>query len=208
MIDKINYVELGTHNGDTIAEMVVLFNNLNINYRIAGVEAHPDWAKYCRQRFNQDFRVTIFNYAIAPREGIVHLYLTNEKTDHDLDGASIYKSKRNVDPKMSILVQGFPFVQLYQELLRTSLHMGTTTILSANIEGAEYDLVYDLEKHCAWNEFNECLSASGSWTTDMKKCALISASVAEVEETLHNAGVKIITHKRFAELLMGGAYGS
>ena len=66
----------------------------------------------------------------------------------------------------------------------------TINIIKANIEGAEWDLISDLDEHDLFGLFDIYLGAD-QWTADMLKCTDLLDRVGEAKRILVRRGVTV-----------------
>lgn len=152
---KVNYFDLGLFDGSEIKMMLEIFGSLNItNYNIWGFEAHPIYAGNCSRSFVKNPKIRIINNAISFKDGSSPLYISS-----NAEGHSIYSSKNNVSPSKSIKVN---CIRLSEWIKANVSDFGTSfNILKANIEGAEWDLLRDLEQNKLFNSFHVYCGAWG-----------------------------------------------
>ncbi len=177
----INYVDCGLHEGNEIA-MFLAHVGPEVECRVLGIEANPQYADYCRQRFQRHPRVEIYNFAVASRDGECELYL-----DGCGEGSSIYADKRGVDP-VAIRV---PCRRLSRWLVEQRVlpkQAGHVNVLRANIEGAEWDLLQDFAQNGCWPHFDIVLGAG--WVTDMQKVPSLEPHINEALGILENHRVR------------------
>ena len=139
---NINYFDLGLWTGNELFWIVnSIFPKLKIQqYMAYGFEAAKDNYETTRKRFNNS-NVEIYHRAIASEDGMIKLFHCKKSTK----GHSIHVEKRNVNPNDFELVKGTIFsnwIKGHVENFEQSFN-----IVRANIEGAEWDLLVDLEKN-------------------------------------------------------------
>lgn len=138
----VNYIDLGLGLGEEIQAIHdIIFPELDIvDYNIVGFEA-------CRENFDkvkkypQDNKVKILHKAVGSKNETVKLY----RCYKGFKGHSIYKTKSN------ILVDNFENVEcvILSDWIKENLPKFSESfnILRMNIEGAEWDVITDLDKN-------------------------------------------------------------
>lgn len=177
--EKVIYIDLGLHEGNEISLFLHETQGLNVDIEIYGVEADPKYYKYCKERFKKDKRVKIFNLAIGSVEGTMPFFM--EKTG---EGSSLYSDKNNVSTK-KITVPVRRFSTFFKQLPKADYY-----ILKANIEGAEWDLIQDLDKERLFPRL-AILCGSNSWVADMSKIPSLSPKIPDALAILERNGVVI-----------------
>lgn len=185
----VNYFDLGLHTGLEIVEFLKNTDGLpDADVCVHGIEANPQLAEYCRKQFALDSRVHIHNFAIGLEDGYAELYLT----PNDGLGSSIYSDKPNVTQKC---------VRVPQHRMSTWLGgMGflpkparTINIIKANIEGAEWDLMRDLDQQQLFGFFDLFCGPKHNqgWMTDMRKVPSLQSHVDGAKSILDKNGVQV-----------------
>lgn len=192
----VNYFDLGSHVGLEVAEFLKDTDGLpDVDVRVHGIEANPKFAEHCRERFASDARVQIHNFAVGSEDGHVDLHLS-EPCKAGL-GSSIYSDKPNVTQKrervpqhrMSTWLGGMGFLPKPAR---------TINIIKANIEGAEWDLMQDLDLEQLFGFFDLFCGPKHNqgWMTDMKKVPSLQPHVEAAKSILDKNGVQV--HKYIA----------
>ena len=141
---KLNYIDLGTHSGqeiDLVLEYYKYFEK-EFDLTVYGVEANTNLFKGLLNKYENKYRVKLFNNAICENSGKTKLYLSEYKT---VLGSSIFPSKKNVNELNFIEVDGYSisdFVTKYIVDFKDSVN-----VLKLNIEGAELSVYEDLLKN-------------------------------------------------------------
>jgi len=128
----INWFDLGSLHGD---EIQWFLDAVNCPHTVYAVEAYKPFSDALTERYRGNQNVHVYNYAIGTRD---KLYIA----DNDGEGNSIYDTKRNVDKNNYVDVEPIElsaFIRKHVPDFDTSIN-----ILRYNIEGAEYDMMYDI----------------------------------------------------------------
>lgn len=174
----ITYIDLGLHKQAKEIEMFFqACKGLPVFIKVIGIEAHPEYAAQVANKYDQDKRVKILNYAISDKEGETKLYISKSSGGH---GNSIYESKDNVDPGNYVKA---PMTCL-SKLLRT-LPMSDINVLKYNIEGAEYNMLRDLIQNGIQGLFHVYCGAP----SDMHKVSVLKAKAARFNSNLPVFGI-------------------
>lgn len=191
----VNYFDLGLHRGLEMDKFLHDTKELPCTVHIHGIEADPNYAKMCHQRFDKDDRVTIHNFAVGLEDGFTSLYLMPSGY-----GSSIYADKRQVT-KLTKRVAQRRLSTFIRDLGLIPKPKNTIAILKVNIEGAEWDLIRDLDRSNLFGYFDMicCPNADPvhegepvfGWglTRDMCKVPSLSQCVKEAQEILRKHGV-------------------
>jgi len=136
---RVNYFDLGLY---TAVELDWMVNSILpsigvLDFRAYGFEANPTIYQKDVQKFKSHDKVEIFNLAICRQNTKINFYLSDNPVSH-----SIYSTKKNVDANKFIEVQGVVFSDWIKENVPT--FKKDFNIIKANIEGAEWDLMNDL----------------------------------------------------------------
>ena len=175
---KIAYVDLGLHKRAPEIEMFRgICESLGFDYSIYGIEADPEYIPGLKERYKDDPKIQILNYAIGDREGFCELY---RSAAFDGEGSSIYKTKNNVKTENFARV---PMVRLSH--LLPSFNLGDFAVLKWNIEGAELLMVQDLIKTKTAERFDLFCGA----TPDIHKVSEIADQQEGHVELMNSAGI-------------------
>lgn len=181
----VNFFDLGAFDG---AETQRFFEDMEgsgvqelATLSVHIVEANPELSSKCRARFVDDNRVEVHNFAVSMLSGACLLHL-----DDCGEGSSIYASKQRLNGDV-VLVNHRGIVQLVLDHPKTSC---TVNVIKANIEGAEWDLLKELELHDLWSYF-DIYCGPGFRLEDMPKCTVLHSKIAEAV-TLVNAHIPTI----------------
>lgn len=144
----VYYFDLGLHRGLEIDKFLFDTEGLPCTVCVHGVEAHPSYAEGCRSRFADDPRVTIHNFAVGSEDGSIEFYL--EPTGYS---CSIYADKSHVTKQTRRVVQR-RFSTFLCDLGLFPKPENSVAILKVNIEGAEWDLIRDLDRSNLFGYFD------------------------------------------------------
>ena len=134
---KVTYIDLGLHKEAPELDMVIdICNKRGYSLTAYGIEANPTYIPKLREKYANDARVSIMNYAIGKGSGSCKLYISEA---FDGEGSSIYPTKNNVKESDYLTVEMRSLSDLMQGF---TLH--PVTILKWNIEGAELPMMLDL----------------------------------------------------------------
>ena len=183
---RVRYFDLGCNRGDTIKEAIRQLQG-KCELEVHAVEANPDLAKMCRNKFVGLSFVHVYNFAITEEKGKVGLHIS---TDPGLLGSSIFADKNNVGKK-EVVVDGMPFSELFLSLG----NWDGLNVLKANIEGAEMMLVNDMVKHDLFSRFCLLLGSNrrGGWTQDMFKIPSLAGNIEKVDGEMSKRGLVVKT---------------
>lgn len=135
---KVLYIDLGCHKGDEI-NFILDNKNCNIDFDIVGFEANSVLAEKLMEKYKNNSNITIHNKCITDKDDEI----INLKKYRSTSSTSIY-TKNNVAPKGdSIKVKS---VKLSSILKKINLDIYDVKVLKSNIEGAEYNLLKDLNE--------------------------------------------------------------
>jgi len=184
----VNYFDLGCNIGSTIEACIKSLSGFELN--VYGVEADKDLYLKCVKRLSRYPFVQIYNFAITYQKGSVRLYKSDVGRDCRRLGYSIYRDKRYLTDKFNE-VGGVPFSSFLESC---DIPYGIN-ILKSNIEGAEYDLVRDMDDNEIFDRFDIFLgsSVSGGWHKDMAKIPSLVDKIDELKEILLRNNVKVKT---------------
>lgn len=170
----LNYIDLGTHKGqeiDMLLDQIVDMPALE-SIRIYGVDANPEMIEHISGRFTDRANIVFgfFNFAIASDSGETPLY---RHSANDV-GDSIYPTKKGVTED-HVMVPKQRFSRWLLE--NVDLREPSVNVLKVNIEGAEWDLVNDLEQAELFPAFDIYLASMGGEKAynDISKCSELSA---------------------------------
>lgn len=180
---RINFFDLGAFTGDETAlflsQMEPLHEDRHRPVVCAYVfEAHRVHCEYVRKRFEDDPRVFVKHAAIGSKSGFASLYIGKNPECH-----SLYPDKHDVGKGASFVVPEILFSEWFEGLGFHEKSPSTVNIIKANIEGAEWDLIQDLDVTGLFSLFDVFLGTD-QWTTDMRKCHSLLSNVAKVEKIL------------------------
>jgi len=182
---KVLYVDLGCHKGNEI-DFILDHKNPNINFDIIGFEANPILAKELAEKYKNNSNITIHNKCITDKEDKI---ITLKKYPSD-SSTSIY-TKNNVSPTGNyIKVEG---VKLSSVLKKINLDIYDIKVLKSNIEGAEYNLLKDLDKSnmFIFDLYLGSGQAPYAMLEDIKKCKEIKNKIKECIDILKKHKISI-----------------
>lgn len=132
---KITYFDLGVWKGYEIDIFLDIARELNLDYKIIGLEADPVLFHDLFLKYRDNKNIIILNAAVSKEVRIEKVYQCPEEGI----GNSIFPTKNNVDPAKYHSVLGIKFSSLLN-----AENLGDINILRFNIEGAELYLMEDI----------------------------------------------------------------
>lgn len=123
------YVDVGAHEGQTIAEVRRYEYGFDV---IHAIEPMPVQAAILRERFAYDPRVIVHQFALSHTSGLTTMFGTN-----DLLEASLFPTKNDVDPTVRTMVSAVKASEFFSEV-------GDGLVVSMNCEGGEVPILEDL----------------------------------------------------------------
>lgn len=170
---KVNFIDLGAYNGDTIDLFLKEMEGIpNVDIKVYGVEALSIFAEYAKDKYAKDPRVRIDHLAIGSTEGIIPIY-SSVKSEKSW---SIYKNRSRINTSTKYLkVKSTKFSTW---LATTDISPDDFNIIKSNMEGAEIDLVNDMEANDLFKWFDIYTGNMEYWTNDVKK---IDGAAEQVE---------------------------
>jgi FkbM family methyltransferase len=185
----VTYIDLGPRDGLEIdAFLKALRFSSAFDLRIHGIEANPYYVEQCRERFANDPRVQIHNFAIGSSDGVFDFYLDPKGV-----GSSIYADKGNVGEAIKVEQKLFSRWLAENHILPTSMQ-AAVNIIKANIEGAKWDLINDMSSHNLFERF-DLLCGPGrrvnGWLGDIGKVPSLKHLQKEAEDILRKHKVTI-----------------
>lgn len=188
---RINFFDLGMFTGEETAEFLRLTDTLADGRErpivcVYGIDANRAYADYCKKRFAEDPRVFIFPFAIGSDDGKQSFLYVGATPE----ASSLYRRKHDVNSGVSVPVQEMRFSSFLRGLGFTDRARDSKTIniIKANIEGAEWDLICDLEANGLFGMFDIFLGTD-QWTGDMKKCTDLLTFVSKARSILDRHGI-------------------
>jgi FkbM family methyltransferase len=187
---RINFFDLGAYTGEETALFLRQMEGMKDGRHRPVVcaylfEPQPIYVRYLEDRFRDDPRVFVERAAIGSEIGRTYLYVGKSPECH-----SIYPDKHDVGKGASIGVREIMFSSWLRDLELDARPEQTINILKANIEGAEWDLIQDLEKNYLWGLFDVYLG-SEQWTGDMRKCHSLLPHIAEARRILDSHDITV-----------------
>jgi FkbM family methyltransferase len=140
---KINYFDLGLFHG---TELCLMMNSIMPSIGLNNIAAYG--FEPCEESFKaasivpwvkNDDKVRLFNYAVCDGDGEKKLYHANNNV-----GNSLYKTKKNLTDEYEV-VKTVKMSNWLQENVPTFEE--DINIIKMNIEGAEYEVLRDLEEN-------------------------------------------------------------
>lgn len=196
----INYFDLGPHEGYEMADFLKISSSMScVDVHIHGIEADPKFAGHCRERFASDSRVQIHNFAVGLEDGHADLFLSPVS---DGQGSSIYADKPNVTQK-PIRVPQHRMSSWLQDTGFLPKSAQTINIIKVNIEGAEWDLMRDLDQEQLFGFFDLFCGPKHNWglMTDMRKIPSLQPYVEAGWEILEKHGVQVYKYIVYQKVL-------
>ena len=148
------------------------------------MEACKTYYEQLNEKYKNNKNVKIYNKAIYNKDSEkIKLYYAS-----DPDGHSIISSKKNlINEKKFELIET---IKLSTFLVDINLKKepNVVNILKANIEGAEYFVIKDLDATKMFTKFNYLIGAG--WVTDMKKCSTLKDKITEALSILEKHNIK------------------
>jgi FkbM family methyltransferase len=187
---RINFFDLGMFTGEETAAFLRLTDQLVEGRErpivcAYGIEPNRALATYCTNRFADRPRVFVHQFAIGSSEKQSELYIGNV-----LEGSSLYRQKHDVGGT-AVFVNEKRFSVFLRELRLDVRLPDTVNIIKANIEGAEWDLIQDLEANDIWDLFDIYLG-DDQWTADMKKCAPLLDKIGDARRILNQRIIRVL----------------
>lgn len=186
---RINFFDLGAWPGHETAAFLEAADSLREG-RAAPVvaaylyEAHPIHAKELRARFDSDPRIFVFESAIGSADASTKLWETALP-----EGNSLYREKSDAGTNTVEVCERL-FSSILADAQLDHRNEKTVNIIKANIEGAEWDLIQDLEANDLWSLFDLYLG-SDQWTMDMGKCHSLLPFIANARNMLDRRGISV-----------------
>jgi len=171
----VNFFDLGAFDGADTARFFEDMGPLPVTPRAFIAEPNPALAEKCRIRF-AGMPVTVDNLAIASHEGATTLYL-----DDCLEGSSIYPGKARLNG-LAVPV-GCSRLMTWAWDVCPRRSAPAINIIKANIEGAEWDVLRDLQSTKAWRFFDIYCGAAFR-AEDMPKCTELRRHVKEARRII------------------------
>ena len=205
----INYFDLGVHMGREIDFCLKETQNNSIikKVNVYGFEGHIAFCTIVQKRYENNPCVRIINKVIGPCEKKVEFYLTASKGhskavepvgEHSCGGSSIYEDKKNVS-RLYFFVKQIPFsIWLRRNDVKLK-GSNVINIIKANIEGAEYDLICDMEKNDLFRHFDLFLGSSlrsNSWLDDVGKVKSLKSKIGKLNTILKKNGVVCYQYRK------------
>jgi len=191
---KVVFFDLGAYIGDSIERFLKISKALDFDYKIFSFEPNRRNYKTCIKKFHNNDNIVIYPIGIAGTEKHFKLY-----DPERLVGCSIYKDKYNIDNTKFEIIPCVRFSYIYKTI--GNIYDADITILKMNIEGAELDVVRDLDKNNLFDNFDIFCNIAPSWTKDILKCESLKKYKSELDEILSNRSIKIIKEKMLHKVL-------
>ena len=188
---SLNYFDLGAHTGQEIEILMRQFDRAATSdlgaINIFAIEPHPVYFQQLVRRFSNHgiYKACFWNIGVSSREGVQKLHVHPNSLGH-----SLYQDKSGVTQA---------FVPTISMRLSTLLHDlpksdHDINVLKANIEGAEIDVLEDLESHSLLGYFDFYLgSAPGKFSDIAKVTSLREAGkVEQADRILRKESISIL----------------
>ena len=145
----VTYIDLGPRNGSEINALLRSLRFLPcVRLQVHAVEADPDNIEKCRGFFANESRIKWHNFAIGASDTkAVDFYLEAKGA-----GSSIYGDKGNVERPIKVLQRRFSSWVESEGILPGT--PASINIIKTNIEGAEWDLITDMDRHRLFEKFD------------------------------------------------------
>jgi len=179
---KINFIDLGTHEGQEIEMFLNEVKDKDISFNIFGFEAMPSTFEKVNSKFQSNPNVVLFNYAISNKKEKIKLYRS-----HSSLGNSIFKTKSNVNPNKFYEVDSISIVDWIKENIPS--YQEDINILRFNIEGAELVLMKDIVEKDFTKHINLFLGAKVG--ADILKCSEIADEYDSYVKLLEKNNIEI-----------------
>ena len=186
---RINFFDLGAYTGEETALFLRQMESVREGRDVPVIcaylfEAQGAYVAYLRKRFADDPRVFIHHAAIGSKEDRSYLYVGKNPECH-----SLYPDKHDVGKGACWAVPEIRFSEWFDSVAMRSKNDHTVNLIKANIEGAEWDLIQDMEATDLFPLFDVFLGTD-QWTTDMRKCHSLLSKVAVARDILDRHGIE------------------
>ncbi len=129
------FIDAGAHIGQSIE----LFLNSNIenkqDYEIYSFEAHPLNFEKLKQKYRKNQNINLYNLCVWIKNNDIKFY--EKKKFNYNQGNSIIKTKKGLNTKKPLIVQGIDF----SSFISDNFSKNDYIILKMDIEGAEYEVL-------------------------------------------------------------------
>lgn len=132
MFNNTIFLDIGTHDGQTLEEVVKPLYEFKVIYSF---EPMPKQYQHAFGIYSQYKYVKLFNYGLSDKTATMNLYGSNNNM-----GASIYATKRDVEPE---IVTPCIFVEA-SKFFRDNLSVDDSVIMKLNCEGSEIPILNNL----------------------------------------------------------------
>tara|TARA_Y100000589_G_scaffold100541_1_gene94958 strand:- start:2692 stop:3447 length:756 start_codon:yes stop_codon:yes gene_type:complete len=137
----INYFDLGPSNGIEIDWIQKILSQFNCQYHIYAIEANKPYYMKLQKKYNNDDRISLFNYAISQlKKSSTNLYIDEKGDDHSIyvtrEG---FPSIEKMKPLRPRIIRFSNFIKDNNIDLDTSIN-----IVKMNIVGAEWEFFNDI----------------------------------------------------------------
>lgn len=170
----INYFDLGVRSGWELDQFLNFCRTHQINYNAYGFEASARSFQDLKEKYTNVNNVHIYNMAVTNVDNqTIKLYHTQ-----DPDGNSIFDTKYN----LLNINENFEFcstIKLSSFVNNIHKDGNVINIIKANIEGAEYHVIKDLQQTNKLDYFDYYIGAG--WTTDMEFVDELKDKVDEIK---------------------------
>ncbi len=179
---KVTYFDLGMHSGQEIDAVLnqIAEHPMVSDMDVYGIDANPVYHANALAKYRNDTRARFHfeNFAVASGNGVAKLYICPDDR-----GSSIYADKwRVTDRYLEVPARRFA------DWLTMVPAKGPRDIwiLKANIEGAEWDLINDLEKNSMIRHFDYYMGSTPGRFSDIEKVKSL------VEQQAHKKCLEIL----------------
>lgn len=179
----INYFDLGLRDGWELDEFLKFVSSFNIKYKVYGIEACKKLYDKLHTKYIANPNIEISHLAISSKDDqLIKLYHSK-----NYDGNSIFKTKNNLlDVDKNFEMCKTKRISTFIQDIKKSNN--TINIIKANIEGAEYDVIKDLQMENKLDYFDYYIGAG--WTTDMYWIEELQSKIQEIKQILKNNNIK------------------
>ena len=148
------FLDCGANRGQSIVGAKKQFGS---DIEIHSFEAVPILYNKLVDKWNNDYKVHLYNNAVWNKEDIVKIYISTEWSD----SSTLYleKSDRKIDQNLYAEVKSIDL----SEFIKNNFTLEDYIILKLDIEGAEYDVLYHLIQTNILKYINELW---GEWHLD------------------------------------------
>tara|TARA_Y100000592_G_scaffold20908_1_gene32146 strand:+ start:1612 stop:2244 length:633 start_codon:yes stop_codon:yes gene_type:complete len=179
---RVNYFDLGFSWDCTEIDKIIndIFPSLDIkDYKVYAFDACKEYAIEAHEKYSDNSKVEIFNYAVSDRDEEIKLYHHWNRVGH-----SIYSTKEGISNKYE-KVWSIAFSKWIKETVPNFEE--SYNIMKINIEGAEWPVFKNMEENNIIKYFN-LFCGSGH---DIEKVTELSGVVDEYWNLIKRNNIKI-----------------